>query len=93
MRVGIRGDLGGRFRRREAGRRVRPAPGPRVEKIIGGADDIRIVLYDKDCVAEIAELFHDADELGGIAGVQADGWFVEHVESANQAGSQGLVAS
>jgi hypothetical protein len=41
------------------------------------------VLDDEDRVAEVAEVFHDADELGGVAGVEADGRLVEHVERAD----------
>ena len=40
------------------------------------------MLDDEDGVAEVAEVFEDADELGGIARMQADGWLVEHVERA-----------
>ena len=52
--------------------------------MVGGADDVGIVLDDEDGVAEVAQGFEDADELGGVAGVQADGGFVEHVERADE---------
>ncbi len=58
--------------------------GTEVEEVVGGADDVGVVLDDEDGVAEVAELFHDADELGGVAGVQADGGLVEHVERADE---------
>ncbi len=51
--------------------------------MIGGADDVGVVLDDEDGVAEVAEVFHDADELGGVAGVETDAWFVEDVEGAD----------
>ena len=58
--------------------------GAEIEEVVGGADDVGVVLDDEDGVAEIAELFHDADELGGVARVQADGGFVEDVERADE---------
>ena len=42
------------------------------------------MLDDEDGVAEVAELFHDADEVGGVARVQADGGLVEDVECADE---------
>src|SRR5580658_10270035 len=59
--------------------------GAEIEEVVGSADDVRVMLDDEDGVAEIAELFHDADELGGVACVQADGGFVEDVERADEA--------
>ncbi len=43
---------------------------------------------DEDGVAEVAQLFHDVDELGGVAGVQADGGFIEHVQRTDEAGTE-----
>ena len=63
--------------------------GAEVEQVVGGADDVGVVLDDEDGVAEVAEVFHDADELGGIAGVEADGGLVEDVERADEAGAEG----
>ncbi len=59
--------------------------GAEVEQVVGGADDVGVVLDDEDGVAEVAEVVHDADELGGVARVQADGGLVQHVERADQA--------
>src|ERR1019366_2503314 len=59
--------------------------GAEVEEIVGGADDVGVVLDDEDGVAEVAEGVHDADELGGVSGVQADGGLVEDVERTDQA--------
>ncbi len=47
------------------------------------------MLDDEDGVAEVAEGLHDADELGGVAGVEADGGFVEDVEGADEARAEG----
>ena len=45
--------------------------------MVGGADDVGVVLDDQDGVAEVAQGFEDADELGGVAGVEADGGLVQ----------------
>src|SRR5271170_6919172 len=59
-----------------------------VEEIVGGADHVRVVLYDEDGVAEVAEVVEDADELGSVARVQADGWLIEDVERAYELRSE-----
>ena len=59
--------------------------GAEVEEMVGGADDVGVVLDDEDGVAEVAEVLHDADELGGVAGVEADAGLVEDVERADEA--------
>ena len=59
--------------------------GAEIEEVVGGADDVGIVLDDEDGVAEIAQLFQDVDEARGVARVQADGGLVEHVERADEA--------
>ena len=46
------------------------------------------MLDDEDGVAEVAQLVQDADELGGVARVQADGGLVEDVERADEAGAE-----
>ncbi len=58
--------------------------GTEIHQIVSGAQDIGIVLDDQDGVAEIAQTLEDADELGGVAGMQADGGLVEHVERADK---------
>ena len=62
--------------------------GAEVEEVVGGADDVGVVLDDEDGVAEVAQVFEDADELGGVAGVEADGGLVEDVERADEAGAE-----
>ena len=56
--------------------------------MVGGAEDVGIVLDDDDGVAEVAEVLEDADEAVGVAGVQADGWLVEDVEGADETRAQ-----
>ncbi len=58
--------------------------GAEVEEMVGGADDVGVVLDDEDGVAEVAEVLHDADEFGSVTGVEADRGLVENVECAYQ---------
>ena len=58
--------------------------GAEVEDVVGGAHDVGVVLDDEDGVAEVAQVVQDVDEPVGVAGVQADGGLVEHVERADQ---------
>ena len=59
--------------------------GAEVEQIISGADDVGVVLDDENRIAEVAQLFEDANQLGGVAGMEADGWLVENIERADEA--------
>ena len=61
-----------------------PAPGPEIDDVVGGAHHVGIVLDHHDRVAEVAQLFQDADQPAGVAAVQADGRLVEHVAGAHQ---------
>ncbi len=85
--VGVGGDFGDGSGGEELAAELAGA-GAEVEQVVGGADDVRVVLDDEDGVAEVAEVLHDADELGGIAGVEADRRLVEDVESADEAGAE-----
>ena len=83
--------VGGDFRDRAGGKELAAelaGAGAEVEQVVGGADDVGVVLDDEDGVAEVAELVEDADELGGVAGVEADGGLVEDIERADQAGAE-----
>ena len=82
--VGVGGDFGDGACGEELAAEFAGA-GAEVEEMVGGADDVGVVLDDEDGVAEVAEVLHDADELGGVAGVQADGGLVEDVERADEA--------
>ena len=85
--VGVGGDFGDGSGGEELAAEF-SGSGTEVEEVVGGADDVGVVLDDEDGVAEVAELFHDVDELGGVAGVEADGWFVEDVEGSDEAGAE-----
>ncbi len=80
--VWVRGDFLDRSRGQQLTAEFACA-GAEVEEMVGGADDVGVVLDDEDGVAEVAEVLHDADELGGVAGVEADAGFVEDVECAD----------
>ena len=82
--VWVRGDFFDGSGREEVAAEFAGA-GAEVEEMVGGADDVGVVLDDEDGVAEVAEVLHDADEFGGVAGVEADAGFVEHVECADEA--------
>ncbi len=82
VRVG--GDLGDGARGEDVAAEFARA-GAEVEEVIGGTDNVGIVLDDEDGVAEVAQGVEDADELGGVARVQADGGLVQYIERANQA--------
>ena len=87
MEFGVGGDLGDGAGGEELAAEFAGA-GTEVEEVVGGTDDVGVVLDDEDGVAEVAEVFHDADELGGVAGVEADGGLVEDVEGADEAGAE-----
>ena len=61
-----------------------PAPGPEIEKMIGGTEHVWIVLDDNDGVAKVAQVFEDVNQAIGVARVQADRGFVEDVERTDQ---------
>ena len=58
--------------------------GAEVEEMVGGTDDVGVVFDDEDGVAEVAEVLHDADELGGVSSVEADAGLVEDVEACDE---------
>ncbi len=52
--------------------------------MIGGAENVGVVLDDDDGVAQVAQLFQNANQAGGVARVQSDRRLVEDVERADQ---------
>jgi hypothetical protein len=58
--------------------------GAEVEEMIGGAENVGVVLDDDDGVAQIAQLFQDVNEAGSVAGVEADGRLVEDIKRADK---------
>jgi hypothetical protein len=59
--VGVGGDFGDRAFGEDVAAEFARA-GAEVEEMVGGADDVGVVLDDEDGVAEVAQLFEDADE-------------------------------
>ena len=61
-----------------------PRPGPQIDDVIGRAHHVGIVLHHQDGVAQVAQLFENADQPGRIAAMQPDGWLVQNVTGAHQ---------
>src|SRR6202012_2049405 len=58
--------------------------GAKIHQVVGGAQDIRVVLDDQDGVTQVAQVLEDADQLGRVSRVQADRGLVEHVECTDE---------
>ncbi len=58
---------------------------PHVDDIVGGEDGLLVVLDHQHGVAEVAQALEAGQEAGVVALVQADGWFVQHIEHPGQA--------
>jgi len=58
--------------------------GADVENVIGRPHHLGVVFDDENSVADIAEIFEQANESIVVARVQTDRWFVEHVERADK---------
>jgi hypothetical protein len=43
------------------------------------SDDLRVMFHHDQCVFQVSEAFHDADEAMVVSGVKADTWFVQDV--------------
>ena len=65
-----------------------PAAGPQVDHMVGGADDVQVVLDDEHGVALLRQAAQQRDQSQRVAGVQADGRLVQHDEQAGHAGVQ-----
>ena len=52
--------------------------------MVGRPHGLLVVFDDDDRVALVAELGHGFQQAVVISGVQADGWFVENVEHADE---------
>lgn len=60
------------------------ATGADFDEVVGGAHDGFFVFDDEEGVAFVAEAFHDTDEFADVAGMEADGRFVEDEEGVDQ---------
>ena len=59
-------------------------PRPKIDDPIGGADRFLVVFDDNHGVAFVPQRLQGVEQLDVIAGMQADGWLVEHVDHARQ---------
>ncbi len=62
--------------------------GAEVDEVVGGAHDGLFVFDDDEGVALVAQAVHDADEALDVAGMQADGGFIEHEQGAGEGGAE-----
>ena len=69
----------------DEGAAQRPGVGADVHEIVGGAHDFFVVFHHHEGVADVAQSVEDSDESPGVAGVQSDAGFVEHVEGSDEA--------
>ncbi len=58
--------------------------GTEIDDAIRGLDCVGIVLDDQHRVPQVAEGLENINEPLRVAGMQADGRFVKHVQSANE---------
>ncbi len=65
----------------------RPARGPEVEDVVGGADGVLVVLDDQDGVAQVAQVPQRGEQALVVPLVQADARLVQDVEHADQPGT------
>ena len=69
------------------GAAVDAGAGPHVDDVIGRRDGVLVVFDDDDGVAQIAQAAQGFEQPVVVALVQTDGWFVEHVQHAGEAGT------
>src|SRR6266700_6494244 len=62
--------------------------GAKINDLIGGAHQAGIVFDHDHGIAGVAQVFQDAREAGGIAGVEADAWLVEDEEGVDETGAE-----
>jgi hypothetical protein len=63
-----------------------PAAGTELDEVVGGGDDIRVMLDDEDGVTGVAEAEDGFQEFFDIAEVEAGSGFVEEVEGMGRFG-------
>src|SRR5580658_7815633 len=59
-----------------------------VNDVVGRAHHVGIMLHNDDGVAQVAQLFQDANQSAGVARMQSNGRLVQNVACAHQARSQ-----
>ena len=68
---------------------VLPGPRAEVDDVLGGADDLGVVLDDHDRVADLPERAEDLDEPGVVARMKPDRGLVEDEERPDERRAQG----
>ena len=63
--------------------------GAEVNQVVGRPNDLGVMLYHQHGVAQVAQAFEDFNQAMGVAGVEADGRLVQHVERAHQPRADG----
>src|SRR5229473_8406576 len=58
--------------------------GAQIDDAIRSLDGVRIVFDDEYCVPQVAQRFENINEPLRVAGMQADGRFIEHIERADK---------
>ena len=66
------------------------ALGAEVDDVVGGFDDVEVVLDDEDGIARIHKLLQNLDELVDIGGVEAGGGLVQDIDGAPRGGARQL---
>src|SRR6516162_3822263 len=56
-----------------------------IDNVVGGLDDVQVVLDDNDCVSLVDELGENVEQLAGVLEVQAGGRLIQDVQSATRA--------
>src|SRR5690348_2021290 len=69
--------------RNEIASRIASA-GTQIDDKISAANGVFVVLDNQDCVSQIAELLQRAEQTIVVAGMQADGGFIQNVKNAAQ---------
>ena len=59
-------------------------PGPEIDQMIGGLDDLSVMLDQNERVAQVAQMLERSEQAGVIAGVQSDRRLVEDIENTRQ---------
>jgi hypothetical protein len=57
--------------------------GAEIKQVVGRAKNISVVLDHENGIAQIAQLFKDVDEPGGISCMETDGRLVEDIKRAH----------
>ena len=58
-----------------------------IDQMVGRFQHLAVVFHHHQGVAQVAQPLHGTQQAGVVARVQADGWFVQNVEHAGQAGA------